>query len=117
MHNFRQLHIWQDAIQLAKAVYVLTGSLPSNEKFGLVSQLNRAVVSVPSNIAEGSSRNSNKEFKHFLSIAIGSLFEIETQLILSIELGIVNKSQSQMLIDEIIKLQKRVSTFKKSLTE
>ena len=117
MHNFRQLHIWQDSMKLAKAVYVLTGSLPSNEKFGLISQLNRAVVSVPSNIAEGSSRNSNKEFKHFLSIAIGSLFEIETQLVLSIELGIVNKSQSQMLIDEIIILQKKVSTFKKSLTE
>jgi four helix bundle protein len=91
MHNFRQLNIWKYAMQLAKSVYVLTKEFPGAEKYGLISQINRACISVPSNIAEGSSRSSNKEFKHFRSIALGSLFELETQVPLSLELSYIEK--------------------------
>jgi len=98
MHNFRQLNIWKDAMKLAKTVYGHTSNFPTHEKYGLTSQINRAVVSVPSNIAEGSSRNSNKEFMHFLSIAIGSLFELETQIILAYDFGFISKDDIEIVI-------------------
>ena len=83
MHNFKDLRVWQKSIQLTTDIYKLLASFPTDEKFGLISQLKRAAVSVPSNIAEGAGRNSNKEFNHFLSISLGSLFELKTQLIIS----------------------------------
>ena len=91
MRNFKQLEIWKNGIDIVKQVYVLSQQLPSEEKFGLRSQLTRASVSRPSNIAEGCSRNSEIEFKRFLEIAIGSLFEVETQLIISEELGFIKQ--------------------------
>ena len=97
MHNFRQLTIWKDAMKLAKAVYTVTGSFPSQEKYGLTSQINRAVVSVASNIAEGSSRGTDKDFRHFLSIAIGSLFELETQIILATDFDLRIKPSRMLL--------------------
>ena len=117
MHNFRQLNIWKDSMLLAKAVYLLTNNFPNNEKYGLISQINRASISVPSNIAEGSSRNSNKEFKHFLSIALGSLFELETQVVLSQELRYMEFEASEGLISKIIQLQKMIATFRKTPTD
>jgi four helix bundle protein len=87
MHNFRQLNIWKDARSLVKDVYLLTSNFPSDEKFGLKSQINRCAISVPSNIAEGSARGTNKDFAHFLRISLGSLFEMETQLLLAVDLG------------------------------
>lgn len=81
-HNFRELKIWKDSMNLTKNVYALTPQLPDEEKFGLKSQLNRCTVSIPSNIAEGSGRTSNKEFNHFLNISLSSSYELETQLIL-----------------------------------
>ncbi|SDG72520.1 four helix bundle protein [Winogradskyella thalassocola] len=89
MRNFRTLEIWKNGIELVKQVYVLSQQLPSEEKFGLRSQITRAAISIPSNIAEGSSRNSDIEFKRFLEIAMGSLFEVETQLIISKELEFI----------------------------
>jgi len=83
MHNFKDLRVWQKSIELTTDIYKLLASFPTDEKFGLISQLKRAAVSVPSNIAEGAGRNSNKEFNHFLSISLGSLFELKTQLIIS----------------------------------
>ena len=83
MHNFKDLRVWQKSIQLTTDIYKLLASFPTDEKFGLISQLKRSAVSVPSNIAEGAGRNSNKEFNHFLSISLGSLFELKTQLIIS----------------------------------
>ncbi|HEY1062835.1 MAG TPA: four helix bundle protein [Daejeonella sp.] len=117
MHNFRKLNIWLDAIVLAKEVYKVTSNYPKEEKFGLVSQINRCSVSVASNIAEGSSRSSNKEFSYFIKVALGSLFELETQLILSNEFGILDSQDLDNLIDKIIKLQKMLTKFLTSLEQ
>lgn len=86
MRDYKKLNIWKNGIQIVKQVYFLAEKLPSREKFGLQSQLSRAAVSIPSNIAEGSSRSSEIEFKRFLEIAVGSLFEVKTQLIICEEL-------------------------------
>ncbi len=115
MHNFRQLQIWKEGMEMTKQVYLLLAKFPSSEKFGLISQISRCAVSVPSNIAEGSSRSSNKEFSHFLSIALGSLFELETQLLLAIELEMINRDEMGPIIESIIQLQKKISAFKKTL--
>ena len=115
MHNFRQLLIWKEGMAIAKAAYLMINDLPSLEKFGLISQISRCAVSVPSNIAEGSSRSSNKEFAHFLSIALGSLFELETQILLSVDLGFLAFENVESLLSEIIQLQKKIATFKKTL--
>lgn len=86
MRNFKNLEIWNHGIQIVKQVYKLSQKFPADEKFVLISQITRAAVSIPSNIAEGCSRNSDIEFKRFLEIAMGSLFEVETQLIIANEL-------------------------------
>ncbi len=86
MNNYRELHIWKKGMQLVGEIYFLSKKLPDDEKFGLTSQIKRCSVSIPSNIAEGAGRNSNKEFAHFLSIANGSTTELETQLILTVNL-------------------------------
>ena len=83
MHKYKELKLWQKSIGLVTSVYLLTRSFPQFENFGLVSQINRSAVSIPSNIAEGAGRNSDKEFIHFLSIAQASSYELETQLIIS----------------------------------
>lgn len=111
-HNFRELKIWKESMFLVKMVYQCTKSLPFEEKFGLYSQINRSVVSIPSNIAEGSGRSSEKEFIHFLNIAISSSFELETQLILISELFEVDILDCQ---NKVIEIQKMISGFKKSL--
>jgi len=85
--HFRDLIAWQKSMDLVIDVYQITKSFPNSEQFGLTSQIRRAVVSVPSNIAEGNGRMSSKEFRHFLSIANGSLREVETQLIIAQRLG------------------------------
>ena len=93
---------WQRAVDLVKAVYEITETLPDSERFGLVSQMRRAAVSIPSNIAEGAARHSSKEFVQGLYIARGSLAEIETQLVLCRELGFVKDvSALDQLISEL----------------
>lgn len=100
MRNFRNLNVWKEGINLVKEVYRLSVLLPEEEKFGLKSQICRAAVSVPSNIAEGSSRNSETEYKRFLEIAMGSLFELETQLIIIQELCFI----PVLRVEEVIQL-------------
>ena len=96
-----ELRAWQRSIELVKEVYRLTTSFPSSENFGLIAQMRRCAVSIPSNIAEGAARNSKKEFLHFLGIARGSLSELETQFIIAGELGYVNAARSlQPILDE-----------------
>src|SRR3954471_20701786 len=85
--NYKDLVVWQKGIALAKATYRLTRTLPSEEKFGLISQMRRAAVSIPSNIAEGQARHTTGEFIQFISHAEGSVAELNTQLVLAIEFG------------------------------
>ena len=95
----RDLRTWRHAMALAKLVYEITARFPNNERFGLVAQMRRAAVSVPSNIAEGAGRGTPADFRRFLRIARGSLSELETQLILAVELGYVRQSHQ---VDEQI---------------
>src|SRR4051794_19604237 len=102
--NYKDLVVWQKGIALAKATYRLTRTLPIEEKFGLVSQMRRAAVSIPSNIAEGQARHTTGEFIQFISHAEGSVAELETQFILSIELGFSQTEQAKpafSLLDDI----------------
>ena len=115
MHNYNNLQIWQLAMDLVEEIYKLTASFPIEEKFSLVSQMTRAAVSIPSNIAEGAGRNSDKDFAHFISIAIGSLYELNTQIVLSERLGYINQSQSQELQKKLDNLQRKSVSFKSKL--
>ena len=115
MHKIEDLKIWQKSIELTTLVYKVVALLPSDEKYGLTSQIKRSSVSIASNIAEGAGRNSNKEFKHFLSIANGSAYELQTQLILTIELNLISKEKIQPLLNLIIEIQKMNYSFQKSL--
>lgn len=114
MHNFRNLQIWKDAMDLAQEVYEVTDTIPTKETYGIISQMTRAAVSIPSNIAEGSGR-SEKDFAHFLSIALGSLFELNTQIMLSERIGYIDNNQSLALQDKADKLQMMISGFKRRL--
>jgi four helix bundle protein len=109
MRNFRTLNIWKEGITLVKKIYKLVEVLPNEEKFGLKSQICRAVVSIPSNIAEGCSRNSDTEFKRFLEIAIGSAFELETQLIILNELEFITKEQLNPIFELLNNEQKMIN--------
>ena len=102
MKQYKELTVWKEAMDLVTEVYRLTSTFPDNERFGHVSQLRRAAVSVPSNIAEGQGRLSIGEFKQFLGNARGSLFEVETQLLIARNLGLINVTESQK-IHELIK--------------
>jgi four helix bundle protein len=97
MRNFRTLNIWQQGIQLVIDIYKLCEQLPAEEKYGLKSQICRAAVSIPSNIAEGSSRPSEAEYGRFLEMALGSAFEVETQLIIIQKLRLAATDQVEKL--------------------
>jgi len=92
---YKKLKVWQKAMDLVEEVYRLTKTLPKEETYGLVNQLRRAAISVPSNIAEGNARNSHKEYIHFLSIARGSKSEVETQLEICVRLNYLDTTQTQ----------------------
>lgn len=115
MHNFTNLQIWQKGIDLAQMVYALSDELPKNEKYGIISQIQRAAVSIPSNIAEGAGRATDKEFTHFLSIAIGSSFELYTQIILLERIGYLDKNKISNLINMIVELQKMLIGYKRKI--
>lgn len=93
MHNFRELKVWQNARQLVKDIYIASFNFPAEEKFGLTSQIRKSAVSIPSNIAEGSGRNTDKDFSNFINISLGSAFELETQIILAYDLEFIEKIQ------------------------
>ncbi|HIP48366.1 MAG TPA: four helix bundle protein [Lutibacter sp.] len=105
MRNFRKLHVWSDARILVKEVYFLTSKLPQTEKFGLISQINRRAVSIPANIAEGSAKDSQKDFIRFLQISLGSSFELETHLIICNDIDFLNTEESTIIISKIQQLQ------------
>lgn len=109
MRDFRTLKIWKEGIVIVKQVYRLAALLPVEEKYGLRSQICRSAVSIPSNIAEGCSRNSQIDFKRFLEIALGSAYELETQLIIIKELTIVTKEALTGMIDKINQEKKMIN--------
>ena len=115
MHNFRKLDIWVEARQLVKDIYLLTQKFPANEQFGLLSQVRRAAVSIPSNIAEGSAKSSDKEFSRFIEHAVGSSFEAETQLILAFDLGYISLDEFEKISSALQKQQIKMCNFKKTL--
>ena len=115
MHNFEKLVFWQKSIAFAKEIYLVCQNISADEKFGLISQMKRCAVSIPSNIAEGSGRNNNKEFNHFLAVSLGSAFELQTQLILSRELNLLSSEITEKLISDLIEIQKMIYAFKKTL--
>ncbi len=112
MHNYKELKIWHKAIDLSVDIYELVAGFPSDEKFGITSQLRRASVSVPSNIAEGSSRGSEKDFVRFLTMSLGSLFETETQLIISNRVNYIENTQLEEFKTKITDLIKMIMAFK-----
>jgi four helix bundle protein len=115
MNSYKELKIWQKAMLLAERVYFISKHLPDDEKFGLVSQVKRCSVSIPSNIAEGAGRNSKKEFIHFLSIANGSTTELETQLILLIRLKFVSEKEINKILELCAEIKKMNYSLQNSL--
>ena len=115
MTSHKDLKVWQKGIELVKSIYEITQLFPSNEQLGLVSQMRRAAVSIPSNIAEGCGRNSDKELIHFLYIALGSASELETQIIISQELSFLQPEKSEQMQSLIFEIIKMISSLIKSI--
>jgi four helix bundle protein len=115
MHRFKDLEIWKKSRLFCSSIYQITSKFPESEKFGLTNQLRRASVSIPSNIAEGSSRQSNKDFSRFLRITLGSAYEIETQLLIAFDLSFIEKEELDTLLNELDSIIKMTSKFKSTL--
>ncbi len=115
MHNYKELKVWQKSRVLVKTVYQLTKNFPKEESFGLVSQMRRAAVSIPSNIAEGAGRETNKDFCRFLDIAYGSSFELETQLLLCVDLEYISEAVCSETEIQIKEIQRMLYAFKSKL--
>ena len=111
--NHKDLEVWKKSMDLVEIIYQLTNNFPDTEKFGLTNQIRRAVVSIPSNIAEGSGRKSDKELIQFVHIALGSLAEVETQYLISLRLKYVVKNEK--LEDELVVLNKLLIGFRNYL--
>jgi len=114
-YSFEKLEVWQDARALVKEIYKISAALPSHEKYGLFSQMQRAAVSIASNIAEGSSRNSEKDQERFYEIAFGSLTELYCQLILCSDLDYINEDNFNTTKDLIQKTSNKLNALKKSI--
>ncbi len=115
MHKFKDLLVWQKSLDLAEAVYQFCKAFPTDEKFNLEAQIKRSVVSISSNIAEGAGRGSNNEFKHFIMVALGSSFELETQLLLAGRLKYGQQSVLDHLMIQVEEVQKMLSGLHKSI--
>jgi four helix bundle protein len=114
VYGFEKLDVWHDARQLTQDVYIISRSFPEEEKFGLVSQVRRAVVSVSSNLAEGSGRTGNKDQAHFTQLAYGSLMEVTNLLILASDLGYISNNEYDQLRAKIKKMSNRLNALRKS---
>lgn len=113
-HNYKNLKIWNIGIDIVEDVFKLMDKFPKEEKFGLVSQINRCSVSIPSNIAEGSSR-TDKSFSHFIDIALGSSFELETQLIIAYKRNYITQQELTLIEEKIAEFQKMTMGFQNKL--
>lgn len=117
MRNFKELKIWQKGFDIAIAAFKLTGGFPKEEKYGMTSQITRAAVSIPSNIAEGSSRASEKEYSRFMEISLGSSFELETQLLIAQSVNYGNNEVSNQMLKDIDEEQKMIMSFMNKLNK
>lgn len=115
MHRFKDLENWKRSRLFCSEIYILTATFPTEEKFGLTNQLRRAAVSIASNIAEGCSRSSNKDFSRFLEIAIGSAYEIETQLLIAFDLHFITIENLNTLSDTLGDIVRMTSKFRTTL--
>ncbi len=115
INDFKQLRVWQKAMEIVKEVYEVSKQFPREELYGLTSQMRRSAISIPSNIAEGFKRFSNKEYKQFLHIAQGSAAELETQVILSNQLGFLTDFQFGCLDEKIDYLSRMMTALLKKL--
>ena len=115
MRNFRNYDIWKDSLNFVQEVYKLIKDLPSTEKYGLRSQITRSAVSIPSNIAEGAGRKSEKDFIRFLGVALGSSFELETQLIIAMNLNYIPKTKEDDVLKDLQSIQKRIYGFQRMI--
>ncbi len=113
--NLKELVVWQKSILLVRNVYKLTSIFPSEEKFGLISQLRRAAVSIPSNIAEGQARRTTGDFIHFVSNPEGSVAEVETQLIIAVELSFCSQAQADTCLALIVEIRKMLNALRRAL--
>jgi four helix bundle protein len=113
--HYKELLVWQKGMSLAKSVYELTARFPTDERFGLVSQMPRAAISVPSSIAEGQARRGTREFLQFLSHASGSLAELETQLLLSVDMKYCSENEVESVAGLISELQKMIAALRRTL--
>jgi four helix bundle protein len=115
MHNFKDLKVWQKSIDLAELVYQISASFPKDERYGLTSQVQRCCVSIPSNIAEGCGRNSDKDLQRFLSFSTGSSFELETQMILANRFNYINENTFNTFSNNLSEIQKMIFGLNNSL--
>lgn len=115
MKTHKDLDVWKKAIELVVSIYKTTSSFPREEIYGLTSQIRRAAISIPSNIAEGAARNHDNEYRQFLCIALASSAELETQLIISNSLGFVGNEKSQELITELNTISRMLQGLIKSI--
>jgi four helix bundle protein len=115
MREYKKLIIWQDAHRLTLNIYSITNEFPKHELFGITNQLRRSSSSIAANIAEGCSKNSNKDFKHSLSISIGSLNETEYFILLSFDLKYISETQYELITKLIEKLKAQLITFNKKI--
>jgi len=116
MGNFRELVVWQKSRALVKEVYQITEALPKSENFGLISQIRRAAVSVPANIAEGSARGTDREFNRFILIALGSAAELETLLLLAIDVEHLQETEIEHILADLMEVQLMLRRLSKSLS-
>ena len=115
--NFKEYPVWKDSIKLSSDIYTITDGFPLDERRGLCSQMQRAAVSIASNIAEGSSRSSISDFKRFLEISLGSSFELESQLIIAKNIHYLNDADADDLIASVQNIEKQLSGFINTLKE
>ncbi len=115
IRGYQELNVWQKGMILAKTIYQITNRYPSEEKFGLISQMRRAAVSIPSNLAEGQARHTTKEFIQFISLAEGSLAELHTQLLLSIDLNFIEQKEIGETLELMDELRKMLNSLRRKL--
>ncbi len=114
--SYKDLNVWKIAVNFAKEIYQLTTSFLASEVYGLTSQVRRAAISIPSNIAEGQGRNSAREFRQFLAVALGSLGELETQLIIAREIGYLTTEELQPFLDDIDTIRKMLRSLSEKIS-